>query len=67
MPLSNLVTAFFDGLTPAWTADPDGTKPDAVFKLLEALIVPFYLAAMTSDPPRASRLDPSPGDPERSR
>ena len=49
-----LVTALFDGLTLAWMADPDGTKPDAVFKLLEALFVPFHPAAMTSDPPRAS-------------
>jgi AcrR family transcriptional regulator len=44
-----LVTALFDGLTLAWMADPDGTKPDAVFKLLEALFVPFHPAAMTSD------------------
>jgi AcrR family transcriptional regulator len=36
-----LVTALFDGLTLAWMADPDGTKPDAVFKLLEALFMPF--------------------------
>ena len=49
-----LVTALFDGLTLAWMADPDGTKPDAVFERLEALFVPFYPAAMTSDPPRAS-------------
>jgi AcrR family transcriptional regulator len=49
-----LVTALFDGLTLAWMADPDGTKPDAVFKLLEALFVPFRPAAMTSDPLRAS-------------
>jgi AcrR family transcriptional regulator len=44
-----LVTALFDGLTLAWIADPDGTKPDAVFKLLEALFVPFHPAAKTSD------------------
>ena len=49
-----LVTAFFDGLTLAWMADPDGTKPDAVFELLEALFVPFHPAATRSDPPRAS-------------
>jgi AcrR family transcriptional regulator len=49
-----LVTALFDGLTLAWMADPDGTKPEAVFKLLEALFVPFHPAAMTSDPLRAS-------------
>jgi hypothetical protein len=49
-----LVTALFDGLTLAWMADPDGAKPDAVFERLEALFVPFYPAAMTSDPPRAS-------------
>jgi AcrR family transcriptional regulator len=49
-----LVTALFDGLTLAWMADPDGTKPDAVFELLEALFVPFHPAATRSDPPRAS-------------
>src|ERR1700677_3865098 len=49
-----LVTALFDGLTLAWIADPDGTKPDAVFKLLEALFVPFRPAVTTSEPPRAS-------------
>jgi AcrR family transcriptional regulator len=36
-----LVTALFDGLTLAWLADPEGTKPDAVFKLLETLFLPF--------------------------
>jgi AcrR family transcriptional regulator len=36
-----LVTALFDGLTLSWLADPDGTKPDAVFKLVEALFLPF--------------------------
>ena len=35
-----LVTALFDGLTLSWLADPDGTKPDAVFELLEALFLP---------------------------
>ena len=49
-----LVTALFDGLTLAWLADPDGTKPDAVFKLLEALFMPFYPAAMAGHPHRTS-------------
>jgi AcrR family transcriptional regulator len=45
-----LVTALFDGLTLAWLADPDGTKPDAVFRLLEALFLPFSPASLSSDP-----------------
>jgi AcrR family transcriptional regulator len=36
-----LVTALFDGVTLAWMADPEGTNPDAVFRLLEALFLPF--------------------------
>jgi AcrR family transcriptional regulator len=48
-----LVTALFDGLTLAWLADPDGTKPDAVFALLEAVFAPFRPVARTSDPQRA--------------
>jgi AcrR family transcriptional regulator len=44
-----LVTALFDGLALAWMADPDGTKPDAVFKLLEALFLPFSGAATLMD------------------
>jgi AcrR family transcriptional regulator len=55
-----LVTALFDGLTLSWMADPDGTEPDAVFRLLEALFAPFHPAVLTGDPPRA----PSPGSPE---
>jgi AcrR family transcriptional regulator len=49
-----LVTALFDGLTLAWIADPDGTNPDAVFSLLEALFVPFHPAVTTADSPQAS-------------
>ena len=49
-----LVTALFDGLTLAWMADPDGTTPDAVFKLLEALFLPFRPSATRNDPPGAS-------------
>ena len=45
-----LVTALFDGLTLAWLADPDGTKPDAVFRLLEALFAPFSPASASSGP-----------------
>ena len=48
-----LVTALFDGLTLAWLADPDGTKPDAVFALLEALFMPF-VPHNDDDPLRAS-------------
>ncbi len=44
-----LVTALFDGLTLAWLADPDGTNPDAVFGLLEALFLPFYPVPSSSD------------------
>ena len=36
-----LVTALFDGLTLAWLADAEGTDPDAVFTLLDALFAPF--------------------------
>jgi AcrR family transcriptional regulator len=49
-----LVTALFDGLILAWMADPEGTRPDAVFTLLEALFVPFHPAATASDPFRPS-------------
>lgn len=44
-----LVTALFDGLTLAWLADPEGTKPDAVLTLLEALFAPFSPAALPGD------------------
>ena len=45
-----LVTALFDGLTLAWLADPEGTKPDQVFELLEALWRPFSDQATVTDP-----------------
>lgn len=36
--LSALVAAVFDGLTLSWLADPDGTDPEAVLRLLAKLV-----------------------------
>jgi AcrR family transcriptional regulator len=36
--LSALVAAVFDGLTLAWLADPEGTDPEAVLRLLARLV-----------------------------
>jgi AcrR family transcriptional regulator len=54
-----LVTALFDGLTLAWLADPDGTNPDAVFRLLEALFAPFSPASASSGPVPTTGARPS--------
>jgi AcrR family transcriptional regulator len=45
-----LVTALFDGLTLAWLADPEGTNPDEVFRLLETLFRPFDTTQRTGGP-----------------
>jgi AcrR family transcriptional regulator len=52
-----LVTALFDGLTLAWLADPEGTRPDEVFQLLEALLLPFSGATTLSGPDRPAKRD----------
>lgn len=36
--LAQLVAALFDGMTLAWLADPEGSRPDEVFQLLSALL-----------------------------
>jgi AcrR family transcriptional regulator len=47
--LAQLVAALFDGLTLAWLADPEKTRPDEVFQLLSALL---NSAAETSSDPQ---------------
>src|SRR5215469_44325 len=36
--LNHLLAVFFDGLVLAWLADPDGTDPDELFTLIDALV-----------------------------
>jgi hypothetical protein len=44
------VAALFDGVTLAWLADPEGSRPDEVFQLLSALL---NSAAEPTSSPRA--------------
>lgn len=39
--LAQFTAALFDGLTLAWLADPEGTKPDAVFALVSELLTHY--------------------------
>lgn len=32
------MAVLFDGITLAWLADPEGTKPDELFVLIDALV-----------------------------
>ncbi|WP_086706413.1 TetR/AcrR family transcriptional regulator [Streptomyces antimycoticus] len=43
--LAQLVSALFDGVTLAWLADPEGTKPDLVFRLMSTL----FARALTAE------------------
>jgi AcrR family transcriptional regulator len=36
--LMRLMAVLFDGITLAWLADPEGTKPDELFVLIDALV-----------------------------
>jgi hypothetical protein len=36
--LNHLLGVLFNGLTLAWLADPDGTDPDELFTLIDALV-----------------------------
>jgi AcrR family transcriptional regulator len=36
--LARLMAVLFDGITLAWLADPEGTKPDELFVLIDALV-----------------------------
>jgi len=36
--LMRLMAVLFDGITLAWLADPDGTKPDELFVLIDTLV-----------------------------
>ena len=63
--LNHLLAVLFDGLVLAWLADPDGTDPDGLFALIDALVDchTTRLGARDARPPVPSDLPAAvPGD-----
>ncbi len=54
--LMRLVAVLFDGITLAWLADPDGTKPDELFILIDTLIETAVGGPRDADGPGSSAL-----------
>jgi AcrR family transcriptional regulator len=46
--LGRLISVLFDGMVLAWLADPEGSDPDEVFTLIEALISSYRSASPAS-------------------
>ena len=60
--LMRLMAVLFDGITLAWLADPDGTKPDELFVLIDTLVEAAIGRPRDADSPGpTSSATPHPG------